>query len=109
MLKMMLLLVSTFMPWTMDRNMVNFPSLSVCANSKAFFLFSRLSLLLGGEQAVLNKTTFGKDGRMTVKMLWKGEFSCVPPSKVGLKAQVDSSIGDLSQLKTFIYFVGSSS
>jgi hypothetical protein len=32
------------------------------------------------EQAALDRTTFWKDGCITVQMLWKGEFAYVPPS-----------------------------
>jgi hypothetical protein len=40
------------------------------------------------EQAALNRTTFWKDGRITVQMLWKGEFAYVPPSEVAARKQL---------------------
>jgi hypothetical protein len=40
------------------------------------------------EQAALDRTTFWKDGRITVQMLWKGEFAYVPPSMVAARKRL---------------------
>jgi hypothetical protein len=40
------------------------------------------------EQADLNKSTFWKDGRITVQMLWKGKFAYVPLSKAAARKRL---------------------
>ncbi len=40
------------------------------------------------EQAALDRTTFWKDGRITVQMLCKGEFAYVPPSEAAARKRL---------------------
>jgi hypothetical protein len=40
------------------------------------------------EQAALDRTTFWKEGRITVQMLWKGEFAYVPPSEAAARKRL---------------------
>jgi hypothetical protein len=40
------------------------------------------------EQAALDKSTFWKDGRITVQMLWKGRFVYVPPSEAAARRRL---------------------
>jgi hypothetical protein len=40
------------------------------------------------EQAALDKSTFWENGRITVRMLWKGEFAYVPPSEVAARRRL---------------------
>jgi hypothetical protein len=40
------------------------------------------------KQAGLNKSTFWKDGRITVQMLWKGKFAYVPPSEAAARKRL---------------------
>ncbi len=40
------------------------------------------------KQAALDRTTFWKDGRITVQMLWKEEFAYVPPSKAAARKRL---------------------
>jgi hypothetical protein len=46
---------------------------------------TEMSLKEEREQAALDRTTFWKDGRITVQMLWKGEFAYVPPSEAAAR------------------------
>jgi hypothetical protein len=40
------------------------------------------------EQAALDKSTFWENGRITVQMLWKGEFVYIPPSKAAARRRL---------------------
>jgi hypothetical protein len=40
------------------------------------------------KQAALDRTMFWKDGRITVQMLWKGEFAYVPPSELAARKRL---------------------
>jgi hypothetical protein len=40
------------------------------------------------EQAALDKSTFWKDGRITVQMLWKGKFAYIPPSEAAARKRL---------------------
>jgi hypothetical protein len=52
------------------------------------------------EQAALDRTTFWKDGRITVQMLWKGEFAYVPSSEAAARKRLQLLHKKLSRATT---------
>ncbi len=50
-----------------------------------------------GVQAALDRTTFWKDSRITVQMLWKGEFALVPPSEAAARKRLQQLHKKLSR------------
>jgi hypothetical protein len=53
------------------------------------------------DQMELDKTTFWKDGRVTTRMLWKGEFISVPPSEVTARKRLTWLQGKLKKMGMF--------